>query len=153
VSDPALASIARAAEEGESYGLSLVTSDGGIFNGYTQRAAAFLERSEEPLIEEAALVIAGGRTRKAVEHVPQARTEVTRRLEAMRAHLDETAGVLTLAPAEWIPQHGQYRLSFPVARIPLSSVSAWWLAGGQVTEEARSGGGSWFVGGIFPVGN
>jgi hypothetical protein len=152
MTDPALVSIARAAERGESYGLSLLTSDGGIFNGFTQPVTAFLDHSAEPLANEGALAMAGGRPRKAGDHMPHVKHEVTNRLEALRAHLPEGADVLTLAPAEWTPQHGQFQIRFPVVRVPLSGVITWWLVGGDITEQVRQGG-SWFVGGIFPLGN
>lgn len=96
--------------------------------------------------------MAGGRARKVADHMSEARREVLSRLEALRSHLPNDAEVLTLAPAEWTPGHGQYQLRFPVVRIPLPAVTSWWLVGGQVIEQVQQGG-SWFVGGIFPIGN
>lgn len=150
--DPALIGIARAAKEGESYGISLLTLDGGIFNGFTQPPSQMADRSGQPLANEAALALAGGRARKTGDHLAQAQQEVGDRLHAMGTHLAMAEGVLTLAPAQWTPAHGQYVINFPVVRIAAEAVTAWWLVGGKVTEEAQQGG-SWFVGGLFPIGN
>ncbi len=146
--DKTLQAIAAAADDGERVGLALLTQDGGIFEGFTDSPEALFDESEEPLQREVAERLAGGRARHVPRHLEQARSEVQPVLERLRSRAAPDVDAVTLVPAHWTPQHGQYVVRLPVARIPLSGVTAWWLVGGEVTEEVRQGG-SWFVGGFF----
>jgi hypothetical protein len=146
--DQSLRAIARAAEQDETYGLWLLTSDGSLFGGATRPSEFFLEESAEGMIRGVALERAGGRQRHVDRHLDAAREFVSEQLAPIHAHVTDDGEALTLAPAQWTPQHGQYTLRFPVVRVAIANVAAWWLVGGEVTDEVKQGG-SWFIGGVF----
>jgi len=136
-----------------SYGLTILTSSGAIFEGRTRAAAAFFSESEQPLAQVGALTLADGNHRKVGDHIHAAQQAVSRELERMRLHAGDHAGTLTLAPAVWTPAHAQFTMTLPAARVILDAIDAWWRARGPMANQVQPGGGSsWFVGGVFPVG-
>jgi len=64
--------------------------------------------------------------------------------------VDQTGGAICMEDATCWPWAGGDGIRLPAIRIPLASVDVWWVTGGQVLK-APSHGGSWFIGGLFPI--
>lgn len=151
--DAHLVELARAAEAGEECPPVRLIAGGSIIIGWPAPSSALAERSAAPLAAEYAVGLSGRSRRERRESPVDAETAAKQAIELLqeigeRAATDEPRA-LTLVGAQWLSPGDGGGLNLPVVRVPLASVAAWWIAGGEKLE-ARGWGG--FVGFITPTG-
>lgn len=141
--DAFLVAIAQLAEVEKPCPIVRIVAGSVMATGRPARSSTFVEAMWDGFVQDAR----GPRWRKESDDDTRALAEswyVPIR-DALAA--EDTPSALTLAPCEVWPIAGGDGLRLPVIRIPLDAIDSWFV----VTGKTLSGGGSWFVGGIFPL--
>ena len=130
--DPDLLEVARAAEEGTRFPEIRLFAGGHFFQGTPGPSRSFIEASRIALVRDFEIELAR-RPRRQRKQDPRDPEELTHHLLApfrrFRAQHDD-APVLTLVNARWWPLvAGGSGLALPAVRVPVASVTAWWIAG------------------------
>lgn len=153
--DPKLIVLARAANQGEVCPPINLLLSGGLVIGQPVSPDAFDQPSRRAVEQRVWSGMPEARKgRKEDEKLAlyrQAMEPMKPVFDAMAEPDEETLGAaLTIADAQWLPPSGD-GLRIKALRVPLASISAWWMGAG----ERISAGSSWsfFFGGIVPVGD
>ena len=148
--DPKLVALVRAAEEGKECPPLRIMTATGLFVGAPGRSEGLADSARPALWAH----LRGTRPSETTfDPSPEVTEQLRPVTEAEEAGEEPT--VLTLYGVRWFSTAGFLGLSdVPVVRIPLSSVVAWWIAGGTAISAPATDAEkrTWFAGVLLTLG-